>query len=167
MGGELLLTETLLHNKTDAKHQFLSAPLYSVEINPELLPIQQTHSDWRLRGGLGCVGNSSSQCAALKHARNARHRKAGNVREHLAMSHAMCVGGQKDSLDALGNPTLVLFGSAEIASDELINYHFFFNFHPTSTANNSGLKPSKLKNCHISRIPRTSAFPWYTPFRSY
>ena len=149
-----MLTEILLHNKTDAKHQFLPAPLYSVEINPELLPIQQTHSDWRLRRGLGCAGDSSSQCAALKHARNARQRKAGNMRVHLAMSHAMCVGGQKDSLDALANHTLVLFGSAEIASDELINYQFFFNFHPTSIANNSGLKPSKLKNYHIFRLHR-------------
>ena len=43
----------------------------------------------------------------------------------------------------------------------------FFNFHPTLTANNSGLKPSKLKNYHIFGMPRTSAFSWYTPFRSY
>ena len=43
---------------------------------------------------------------------------------------------------------------------------FFFNFFPTLTAN-SGLKPSKLKNYHIFGIPRTSAFSWYTPFRSY
>ena len=40
------------------------------------------------------------------------------------------------------------------------------NFHPTLTANNSGLKPSKLKNYHIFSIQRTSAFSWYTPFRS-
>ena len=31
----------------------------------------------------------------------------------------------------------------------------------------SGLKPSKLKNYHIFGKPRTSAFSWYTPFRSY
>ena len=43
----------------------------------------------------------------------------------------------------------------------------FFNFHPTLTFNNSGLKPSKLKNYHIFGMPRTSAFSWYTPFRSY
>ena len=43
----------------------------------------------------------------------------------------------------------------------------FFNFHPTLTSNNSGLKPSKLKNYHIFGMPRTSAFSWYTPFRSY
>ena len=34
----------------------------------------------------------------------------------------------------------------------------FFNFHPTLTADNSGLKPSKLKNYHIFGMPRTSAF---------
>ena len=45
--------------------------------------------------------------------------------------------------------------------------NFFFKFHPTLTANNSGLKPSKLKNYHIFGKPRTSAFSWYTPFRSY
>ena len=33
---------------------------------------------------------------------------------------------------------------------------------PTLTANNSGLKPSKLKNYHIFRKPWTSAFRWYT-----
>ena len=38
---------------------------------------------------------------------------------------------------------------------------------PTLTANNSGLKPSKLKNYHIFRKRRTSAFSWYPPFRSY
>ena len=38
---------------------------------------------------------------------------------------------------------------------------------PTLTANNSGLKPSKLKNYHIFGKPRTSAFSWYTLFRSY
>ena len=43
----------------------------------------------------------------------------------------------------------------------------FFNFHPTLTANNSGLKPSTLKNYHIFRLRRTSAFLWYPPFRSY
>ena len=43
----------------------------------------------------------------------------------------------------------------------------FFNFHPTLTANNSGSKPSKLKNYHIFGIPPTSAFSWYTPLRSY
>ena len=37
----------------------------------------------------------------------------------------------------------------------------------TLTANNSGLKPSKLKNYHIFGMLRTSAFSWYTPFRSY
>ena len=45
--------------------------------------------------------------------------------------------------------------------------NFFFKFHPTLTANNSGLKPSKLKNYHIFGMPRTSAFSWYTPLRSY
>ena len=44
--------------------------------------------------------------------------------------------------------------------------NFFFKFHPTLTANNSGLKPSKLKNYHIFGKPRTSAFSWYTLFRS-
>ena len=39
--------------------------------------------------------------------------------------------------------------------------------NPTLTANKSGLKHSKLKNYHIIGIPRTSAFSWYTPFRSY
>ena len=38
---------------------------------------------------------------------------------------------------------------------------------PTLTANNSGLKPSKLKNYHVFRKRRTSAFSWYPPFRSY
>ena len=38
--------------------------------------------------------------------------------------------------------------------------------NPTLTANNSGLKPSKLKNYHIFRLHRTSAFSWYPPFRS-
>ena len=38
---------------------------------------------------------------------------------------------------------------------------------PTLTANNSGLKPSKLKNYNIFGMLRTSAFSWYTPFRSY
>ena len=37
----------------------------------------------------------------------------------------------------------------------------------TLTANNFGLKPSKLKNYHIFRKRRTSAFSWYPPFRSY
>ena len=50
--------------------------------------------------------------------------------------------------------------------EEIFIFHFFFNFHPTLTANNSGLKPSKLKNYHIFSIQRTSAFSWYTPFRS-
>jgi hypothetical protein len=45
--------------------------------------------------------------------------------------------------------------------------NFFFNFHSTLTANNSGLKPSKLKNYHIFGILRTSAFSWYTLVRSY
>ena len=39
--------------------------------------------------------------------------------------------------------------------------------NPTLTANNSGLKPSKLKNYHIFGMPRTSAFSWDTSFRSY
>ena len=51
----------------------------------------------------------------------------------------------------------------DIASPE----NFFFKFHPTLTANNSGLKPSKLKNYNIFGILRTSAFSWYTLFRSY
>ena len=37
------------------------------------------------------------------------------------------------------------------------------NFHPTLTANNSGLKPSKLKNYNIFGILRTPAFSWYHP----
>ena len=45
--------------------------------------------------------------------------------------------------------------------------NFLFQFHPTLTANNSGLKPSKLKNYNIFGILRTSAFSWYTLFRSY
>ena len=45
--------------------------------------------------------------------------------------------------------------------------NFFLNFHPTLTAKNSGLKPSKLKNYNIFGILRTSAFSWYTLFRSY
>ena len=45
--------------------------------------------------------------------------------------------------------------------------NFFFNFHLTLTANNSGWKPSKLKNYHIFGILRTSAFSWYTLVRSY
>ena len=44
---------------------------------------------------------------------------------------------------------------------------FFFNFHPTLTANNSGLKPSKLKNYNIFGMLWTSAFSWNTLFRSY
>ena len=40
---------------------------------------------------------------------------------------------------------------------------FFFHFHPTLTANNSGLKPSKLKNYNIFGIARTLAFSWYHP----
>ena len=51
--------------------------------------------------------------------------------------------------------------------EEKMRNENFFNFHPTLTANNSGLKPSKLKNYHIFGMPRTSAFSWYTPFRSY
>ena len=51
--------------------------------------------------------------------------------------------------------------------DTASSENFFFKFHPTLTANNSGLKPSKLKNYHIFGMPRTSAFSWYTPFRSY
>ena len=39
----------------------------------------------------------------------------------------------------------------------------FRNFHPTLTANNSGLKPSKLKKYHIFGILRTSAFTWSYP----
>ena len=50
---------------------------------------------------------------------------------------------------------------------EIFVFPFFFNFHPTLTANNSGLKPSKLKNYHIFGMLRTSAFSWFTPFRSY
>jgi len=41
-------------------------------------------------------------------------------------------------------------------------WNFFFNFDLTLTANNSGLKPLKLKNYHIFGILRTSAFSWYT-----
>ena len=41
--------------------------------------------------------------------------------------------------------------------------NFFLNFHPTLTANNSGLKPSKLKNYNIFGILRTSALTWYHP----
>ena len=42
---------------------------------------------WGWQGGV----EAAPVCAqTLKHARNARHRKAGNVRLHLAMSHAMC-----------------------------------------------------------------------------
>ena len=44
---------------------------------------------------------------------------------------------------------------------------FLFNFHPTLTANKFGLKLSKLKSYNIFGILRTSAFSWYTPFRSY
>ena len=41
--------------------------------------------------------------------------------------------------------------------------HQFFNFHPTLTANNYGLKLSKLKNYNIFGIARTLAFSWYHP----
>ena len=44
---------------------------------------------WSDGGGVDCARDSRSQWA-LKHARNARHRKAGNVRLHLAMTHAIC-----------------------------------------------------------------------------
>ena len=40
---------------------------------------------------------------------------------------------------------------------------FFLKFHPTLTANNSGLKPSKLEKYHIFGILRTSAFTWSYP----
>ena len=44
---------------------------------------------------------------------------------------------------------------------------FFLKFDLTLTANNSGLKPSKLENYNIFGILRTSAFSWYTLVRSY
>ena len=40
---------------------------------------------------------------------------------------------------------------------------FFLKFHLTLTANNSGLKPSKLEKYHIFGILRTSAFTWSYP----
>ena len=44
---------------------------------------------------------------------------------------------------------------------------FFLKFDLTLTANNSGLKPSKLENYNIFGNLRTSAFTWYTLVRSY
>ena len=71
-------------------------------------------------------------------------------------------------------PTLIQFRSPKLKIvavsfffDTASSENFFFKFHPTLTANNSGLKPSKLKNYHIFGKPRTSAFSWYTLFRSY
>ena len=44
---------------------------------------------------------------------------------------------------------------------------FSFKFDLTLTANNYGLKPSKLKNVNIFRNVRTCSFTWFTLFRSY
>ena len=75
-------------------HQLQNVPLDSSTLRAELLPSKQADSDWRLPMVWGgCQGGveAAPVCAqTLKHARNARHRKAGNVRLHLAMSHAMC-----------------------------------------------------------------------------
>ena len=64
-------------------------------------------------------------------------------------------------------PTLIPWQSSKLKivavsffCDASSPLNFFFNFHSTLTANNSGLKPSKLKNYHIFGILRTSAFRW-------
>ena len=46
-------------------------------------------------------------------------------------------------------------------------WNFFLKFDLTLTANNSGLKPSKFENYNIFGMLWTSAFSWYTLFRSY
>ena len=43
----------------------------------------------------------------------------------------------------------------------------FLRFDPTLGSNNSGLKNYSILNHHIFGKPWTSAFSWYTPFRSY
>ena len=67
-------------------------------------------------------------------------------------------------------PTLIQFRSPKlkIVAVSFFCYgsspwNFFFNFHPTLTANNSGLKPPKLKNYNIFGNLWTSAFSWYHP----